>query len=397
VPYTTRFRAEISASARDLLRVDTYRTVGLSLSMVHPMIANYFTTAGLRLALRLGIPARIAPLLAFEALFRAVGGLPGEARALATAELYEHLPRGGDDVYLSGLHAASRGLIAYFCGHFPEAATWLGKAEGIMREQPAGKGWELTNTRVFLLLTLRCLGECRELDERVGELLRDAERRGDRYSETTLTRGLNLVWLVRDNVAGARRALERRTWSPPDGTFHVQHWYEVRAEAETSMYTGELLGHAEAILAGVAKADHALLGRIISIGIENNWIRGRIGLVRAAKGDPSGLALTAHAIAALGRRRESYAQVWVTLLQAGVALVKGDVERGAAGLAAAEAIADAAHTGLMAASIRLRRGQLLGGDEGAALVATATAWMTAQGVRSPDRMARVWCPGTNGA
>jgi hypothetical protein len=37
------------------------------------------------------------------------------------------------------------------------------------------------------------------------------------------------------------------------------------------------------------------------------------------------------------------------------------------------------------------------GDEGEALVAEANAWMTRQGVRSPDRMARVWCPGLSGA
>jgi hypothetical protein len=231
----------------------------------------------------------------------------------------------------------------------------------------------------------------------VRALLRDAERRGDRYAETTLTRGLNLVWLVRDDVAGARRALARRVWSPPSGTFHVQHWYEVRAEAETSLYTGELLAHADTLLDGIGRSEKALLGRVVSIGVENQWIRGRIGLARAARGDAAGLTATTRAIAWLGRRRESYATIWLALLRAGVALVKGDRDDAATSFAEAERLARAAHTGLIAASIQLRRGQLLGGAEGAPLIAEATAAMTRQGIRSPDRMARVWCPGLDGS
>ena len=390
-------RDELSASARDLLTVDTYRTVGLSMSMVHPVMANYFTTAGLRLALRLGIPDRIGPLLAFEALFKAVVGLPGKARAIEAAELYQRLERSGDESYMAGLHAAARGGIAYFSGEFPDAIEWMRKAEAFLRDQPAGKTWELTNVRVFMLLALRCLGECAELTDLVRAFLRDAERRGDRYAETTLTRGLNLVWLVRDDVAGARRALARRSWSPPSGIFHVQHWYEVRAEAETALYTNELLAHADTILEGIERSEKALLGRVVSIGSENQWIRGRIGLARAAKGDAAGIGVTEKAIAALDRRRESYALIWAGLLRAGIALIRGDRAAAATRLRDAEVAAVTAHTALMRASIALRRGQLLGGEEGAAVAAEATDWMTRQGVRAPDRMARVWCPGIGGS
>jgi hypothetical protein len=140
-----------------------------------------------------------------------------------------------------------------------------------------------------------------------------------------------------------------------------------------------------------------MLARVVSIGLENHWLRGRIGLIRAQKGDASGLALTARAIAALDRRREPYATIWAQLLRAGTALIRGEREAGAAALADAERLARTAETGLIAASIQLRRGQLLGGSEGEALIAEATAWMARQGVRSPDRMARVWCPGLAGA
>jgi eukaryotic-like serine/threonine-protein kinase len=39
---------------------------------------------------------------------------------------------------------------------------------------------------------------------------------------------------------------------------------------------------------------------------------------------------------------------------------------------------------------RRRRGQLLGGDEGRALVESVDVWATAQTIRSPDRFLRMF-------
>jgi hypothetical protein len=48
---------------------------------------------------------------------------------------------------------------------------------------------------------------------------------------------------------------------------------------------------------------------------------------------------------------------------------------------------------LFAAAARRCRGELLGGEAGRALVAEADAWMAAQSIRDPDRMARMLAPG----
>jgi hypothetical protein len=47
---------------------------------------------------------------------------------------------------------------------------------------------------------------------------------------------------------------------------------------------------------------------------------------------------------------------------------------------------------LYAAVARLRLGEMLGDDEGSALAGEARAWMTGQGVRSPDRFAAMLAP-----
>jgi hypothetical protein len=48
--------------------------------------------------------------------------------------------------------------------------------------------------------------------------------------------------------------------------------------------------------------------------------------------------------------------------------------------------------GLHGACARLRRGQLLGGEEGAELERAAIAWMNNQGIRAPERMASMIAP-----
>ena len=66
--------------------------------------------------------------------------------------------------------------------------------------------------------------------------------------------------------------------------------------------------------------------------------------------------------------------------------------------AALRASADAQFTAtdmaLHAAVARRRRGELLGGVQGAALLAEADAWMTGQAIRNPSRMAAMLAPGT---
>ena len=82
------------------------------------------------------------------------------------------------------------------------------------------------------------------------------------------------------------------------------------------------------------------------------------------------------------------------------ALIRGGADfaehprRAVDALEEAERVLDAAHMRLFAASARHRRGELVGGDEGRALVDAATAAFRAEGVRAPDRMIDVFAPVT---
>jgi hypothetical protein len=81
------------------------------------------------------------------------------------------------------------------------------------------------------------------------------------------------------------------------------------------------------------------------------------------------------------------------LVEAGVALGRGDAGRAVDCLRAAVRGCDAAPMRLYAAAARRRQGRLVGGDEGRALTAAADAWLAGQNVRDPERMTALVLPG----
>jgi hypothetical protein len=84
------------------------------------------------------------------------------------------------------------------------------------------------------------------------------------------------------------------------------------------------------------------------------------------------------------------------LISAGVAAGRGAPER-AVSLYADAAVAldrvDMAHYAQMA---RFRHGELIGGEEGKALVDNANSWMTAQTIKKPERWAAMLAPAPAG-
>jgi hypothetical protein len=81
------------------------------------------------------------------------------------------------------------------------------------------------------------------------------------------------------------------------------------------------------------------------------------------------------------------------LLLAGAAALRGENDRSVQALRDAARLFDETNLALFAAVARLRLGALLGGKEGASLVAEADEWMLAEGVRRPERIAAMMAPG----
>src|SRR5262249_62030354 len=88
----------------------------------------------------------------------------------------------------------------------------------------------------------------------------------------------------------------------------------------------------------------------------------------------------------------SWAKTYAGLLRASAAVLQGDTERALAQFGEAAAAAEAGEMRLHAEVARLRRGELLGGQEGRELVDAALAWMAGQKIVRPDRLAEMLSP-----
>ncbi len=81
------------------------------------------------------------------------------------------------------------------------------------------------------------------------------------------------------------------------------------------------------------------------------------------------------------------------LVRAGAAAVRGDQDTAVRFLESAEADCEAADMAMHAAAALRRRGRILWGDEGEAMVARGRDAMTGQGIASPERITDMLAPG----
>ncbi len=359
----TRWKArdpsEITMS--DLQLLELHKAVATGLSTVDYIRGADFNTRGLLLALKTGQPRQVAWSLLIEAALRAAEGVhrrPVVARLLAEAS---RIAEAEQDDYLRTHVRGTTGISDYLTGHFAEAAHNMAFAQKAFRERHAGTVWEVNNLRLFLLMSLRYLGRMRELNELVDRYTRDAEIRGDRWMQAGMARGMNQIWLLRDDVARAR-ALQESAWSPPDtGFFHLQHWYALLGKGGLALYTAEPDPFTR-LRDALSVVERSLLMRIQIVRVEHHWMAGRLaiaeGLVDEAR----------RRIRRLRAERVVYANLWADLLAAGV-------DPRPETLRAALAQSEAACNTHAAAVVRY----LLGDPAGAVELAD-------QGVRNPERL-----------
>jgi hypothetical protein len=381
-----------------LTRLDVYKAVGLSLIMVDNVRGADFHSRGLLAALRTGERTRVARSLAFEAASSASLGPRGQKRAHKVLAAAQRTAQGTEEPYLAAWLIAAEGIVDHFGGRFRSAADRCGEAESRFR-QAVDARYELNSTRFFRMYALRAMGHYAELAPLLHDTLRDAGQRGDRYTETTLTRAYNIVWLAGGDPAEARRRLAEKEWSPPEGGFHLQHWYELRAEGEIDLYEGKgpALARHETLFRALADS---LVLRVQMVRAESRWLRARLALADAtllASDDAARAAVLRAEAAAIADQLDGeameYARVWALLLRAGHAATQGHAADARAHLDAAIAVGEKLAMHGCVAAARARRGQLAGGDGGGDDRAAAEAWSRGQGVADTARVLAIMAPG----
>ena len=393
-------RDESERSAKDLVGVDLLWSVGLTLAMVRPVLAKVYQRKHLLRALRTGEPSRVARGIALETTASSLAGVPAHGRTEALLAAARELARRVDSPYCHAWVASAEGIRCYLEGRFRAALEHCDKAAAIFRDHCVGATYETASVDMFALQSLFQLGEMALLARRLPALTEEARVRGDLYLLTNIRIGLiNSVWLAADDDARAEQELDEAMalWGTPEQ--QLQQYYELLARVQIELYRGRGLAGLAMIDARWPTMRRAHLHRIQIVRLQLAHLRARALLAAVTAGEELGARATELIASALGeargiqRERLAWSNGLARLIEAAVHARRSDRDRALSTLTTAIDDLAASDMKLWAAAARRRRGELLGGDDGRALVAAADEAMRAEGVEDPVRYCAMLAPG----
>jgi serine/threonine protein kinase len=388
-------RSAAAVPAEEMLRLDACATAAAGLSLVETVSGAYFQALTLRLALRAGEPGHLVRALAMEGAHESAGGRLGRRHAARLLRAADELAHRTGAPYDRAVVDLAGGIAAALAGRWREGAESCERAEGLLRERCTGVMWELGTAYRFGLWPRMFMGQAAVIDGRLPQLLREARERDDLYTVTNLTLAIGtFVRLAHDEPARARAELDEvmARWSRSG--FHVQHMNRVHDEVQIALYEGDVRAAWEHWTGGLGFIVFSGLLRVQQVRIFLSHLHARCNLVRAGiVADPRGCFKVASAVARrLRRERVAWADALARLIDAGVAHGRGDAAGAAALYGEAAGLLRGADMLLYAAAADLRRGELLGGEEGRALAGRAKALMAAEGVKDVGRMTAMLAP-----
>jgi len=206
---------------------------------------------------------------------------------------------------------------------------------------------------------------------------------------------LAVLWLVADDPEGARRHIAQAMALWPDDRYLLQHWHRLYGEGEIELYAGDGAKAYARVQRDTIPLKKSVLLKVQHMRVQTAFLRGRCALA-SLEVEPAMRGQRLEEIRRLARELHDEGMGWsapfAAILKAGVANAEGDRTGATEALKQAIDLAVAADMLGYAAAARYQLGALLGGEEGAELVAGAEKAMTAQGVRVPARFARTLVP-----
>lgn len=371
-------------------RLDVYHAVSATLSLVDLLRGGLFQSRAFLLASRVGEPVPWARSAIMEAIYAASTGRDA-ARTAALMTKARRIAEDTAEPYLRGAIRLGDGFVAYHAGAFRSAAVHFDAGAAYFRDAVAGTYHEQSVCRTFRLVVLRHRGDFAALQDGFAAAVRDAESRGDLFTEAALGWHLNVVRLAEDVPDEAARQLARVRWQPEGLAHHTQHWYGEHARAELALYTGDARCALPHFRKYLRRGWRTPIFRVHVQRAVATWLLGRL-LVSDGNGSRA-LGEASHCAARLESERFAYARVWALLLRAGIAHSRGEHTSTLEHLNTAIDSGTNADLPICVAAAKLRLGELLGGDEGRRHVDAALSFMSGEKLRNPRRFVELWAPG----
>lgn len=392
---------ESDIEPKDLARIDVYQVVGENVTLIDYAIGSNYQVKSLLHALRLGATKRICSAFTVEATIVSSQGTEGSfRRAQKLLKQADAIAKKHSKSDLTTLVRGCEGIYSYWKGNLLKAIQLLLEAEKNFSVLGQGSTIYLNNTRFFLLHSYRMTGNFDEIMKRSEYYLRDAMRRGDKYMEANIRYQRGQVWLIRDQPQEAAADLAKVNWSPLESVgYHMQHYHNTIARAELALYLGDISDKYETFEQSLRAMAKTLLLRVGVVRAGANWIKGRIFLALAEVSDERRANRLLRQVKRIARKLTTkntgfrQSDVLGLLLLAAIADRKGKTQDAIEYLKTTITEADEKETPQLAATARIRLGQIIGSEEGTQFVADGEQWMQKNGVVNIPAMIEVFAPG----
>jgi hypothetical protein len=381
---------------QDLRRLEVLWSVAIGLSMVDNIQGARIHACNLLLALRVGEKSRVATALAAEGTHLAALGGSAKRRSAKLLGIADEVARGQNNPYAVGFVTLARAFSAYFEDRWSLSVELSKQADQVLRDHCIGVWWEHDTVQFTLVSALCHLGEIAELNRLTPPMISNAQQRGDWYALTTTlgTYIRPLLRLAEDQPNHAQRELTDLLEQWSQAGFHVQHAMGMYRQVEIQLYMGQTAAAHEYASRYWTAFAGSLLSRIQLMRIFIRHVCARAALAAASSGESKAHFRCAKRLArALERERTLRSRAFARLIQSGVAFAGNDMRVARQLLMEAAQDFDIIEMRLHAAATRRRLGQLIGGDDGRAMVVQADGWMTAQTIKNPVRMTAMLVPG----
>jgi hypothetical protein len=369
--------------------------VAVSLALVDTMRGADYEARFALMAYRVGEPHRVVRAIGLEAAY--LGGLGSGKRARVLAEMFER-ERVRCGVSELPFGAWARGAIHYFCDNDWRSALREWEQAEVEVRSLQSSGWGLDTAQTYSCFARLYLGDLPALARAVPSHVREAERRGDLYASVNLRTRLPIVHLMRDQPGEAERDLHDAldSWVPRDANFLLQHMFGLIGAVHLYLYQDEPERAQQELDDTRAQLESSVLMHVPFVRVEIEMLRAQVAIAVAARSPGSrrdALLEEARKRASfLAGRKLPYAVAIAAVIRGAADRVAGADESAAAHLRTALTWFDASHSGLHAASVRRRLGELLAGREGGDLLATSDADFATREVANPAAMTRLFVP-----
>jgi len=395
--YGFRVRPAVAIAPELLTQIDVCSAVSIALTDVDPLRSFAFQLRSLRLALEAGEPSRIAHGLGTFAQLSLLQGTPatlktGE-RLLAQAE---QIARESGDAQLREAVAIYQASSLMIEGRWRAALERYDEIRRYLRSRRDSLAMYHNMAQVVAVIALDAMGNLDQLAERTAAWHREATAVGNLFAAISASIASAVTLIAADDEEGARARVRQGVASWTRGGMHVQHMYALRIEVYADLYEGR----SAAARARVARAWNAIVRsqqlRVQPARIDMLFLRARTAIASAYTGVGQRAWLTRE-VERIARRLEREirrdARPSAALLRAAVAQLRGRQDLALTYLETAIDAFDAAEMSLYAACARRRKGEMLGGEDGRAMVIVADAIMAQQGIRRPERWVEIFAPG----